>query len=263
MAEWIICPSCQLKHSVRNDGLCPRCLQPVGAGAPATVAETAEEPLLQPAGPQYPPPLPYRPPAQRTSPVKWIVPSTLALVVVLALQGLGSISGRQVFYKLLYGLEGEPVTSVDGKALPYRMTLASANKWYLRSEASAHKDNADADRWVVCPARNAHVVTIVEEVSLGPDEYLDMDTLVSFVIENTRKNVKKYTVHRTSYISKPIGGRLIHGTAEIEGLDVELYHAVFVDGHRVYQVLAFTEKKSFTEMRGELDQVIQTMRLPS
>ena len=89
-----------------------------------------------------------------------------------------------------------------------------------------------------------------------------MDKLVSLVIENMRKNVAKYTVHRTNYISKPIGGRLIHGTAEIEGIDVELYHAVFIDGKRVYQVLAFSEKKNFAEMRGELDQVIQTMRLP-
>ena len=50
-------------------------------------------------------------------------------------------------------------------------------------------------------------------------------------------------------MSKPIGGRLIHGTAEIEGYDVELYHAVFIDGKRVYQVLAFSEKKFFAEMQ--------------
>jgi hypothetical protein len=35
MAEWIICPSCQLKHSARPDGSCPRCHQPVAGFQPA------------------------------------------------------------------------------------------------------------------------------------------------------------------------------------------------------------------------------------
>jgi hypothetical protein len=199
---------------------------------------------------------------KKASPVKWVVIAVVAIVALIGLRELGSLSGRHLLFKFMYGLEGEPVSLVDGKTLPYRMTLTSANKWYLRSDASAHGDNADADRWLVCPEKNAHVLTIVEEVSLEPDQYLDMDKLESLVIENMRKNVSKYTVHGTDRISRPIGGRRIHGTAEIKGFDVELYHAVFIDGHRVYQVLAFTEKKYFAEMSGELDQVIQTMRLP-
>ena len=257
MSEWTICPSCQLKHSLRNDGLCPRCHQPVEAGAPVdAMAPPPLPPTYQPvqAAP-YPPP-------QKTSPVKWIVISVVALVVVLGLQALGSLSGRQMLFRFMYGLEGEPVTRVDGKALPYSMTLASTNKWYLRSDASARGDNAEADRWVVCPDKNAHVVTIVEEVALEEGQYLDLGKAVDLVIENMRKNVPKYTAHRTAYVSKPIGGRRVHGTAEIDGIEVELYHSVFVDGNRLYQVLAFTEKKNFAEMRGELDQVVETMRLP-
>jgi hypothetical protein len=255
MAEWTICPSCQLKHSLRSDGLCPRCHQPVEAG---TAAGAMEAPPFQPASPySYPPPA-----VKKASPVKWVLIATVAIVVLLGLGQMGSLSGRHLLFKFMYGLDGEPVSQVDGKALPYHMTLASANKWYLRSDDSAHRDNADADRWLVCPEKNAHVVTIVEEVALESDQYVDMDKLVNLVIDNMRKNVAKYTVHQTNYISRPIGGRLIHGTAEIQGLDVELYHAVFIDGRRVYQVLAFSEKKNFAEMSGELDRVIQTMRLP-
>jgi hypothetical protein len=249
MADWTICPSCQLKHTLRNDGLCPRCHQPVEAGAgTATATDTAgvlAAPPYPAASPHYPPPA-----AKKASPVKWVLIATVAIVALIGLQSIGSLSGRHLLYKFMYGLDGEPVT------------LASANKWYLRSDDSAHRDNADADRWLVCPEKNAHVVTIVEEVALEPDQYVDMDKLVNLVIENMRKNVKKYTVHQTDYVSRPIGGRRIHGTAEIEGLDVELYHAVFIDRRRVYQVLAFTEKKNFAEMKGELDRVIQTMRLP-
>lgn len=258
MADWTICPSCQLKHSMRNDGLCPRCHQPVDAGAPAGGALAMAAPPLPQQHPSSPP---YTPPA-KASPVKWVVIAVVAIVVVLGLQGLGSISGRQMLFKVMYDLQGEPVTRIDGRRLPYRMTFASANKWYLRSEASARGDNAEADRWLVCPEKNAHVITIVEEVHLEEGQYLDMGRAVDLVIENMRKNVAKYTVHRTAYISKPIGGRQVHGTAEVKGVEVELYHAVLIDGNRIYQVLAFSEKKYFPEMKGELEQVIQTMRLP-
>lgn len=260
MAEWTICPSCQLKHTMRNDGLCPRCHQPVEAGVAAGALGTME--TAPPFPSAYPQP-PYPPPAvKKASPAKWVLIATVAIVALIGLQSLGSFSGRHLLYKFMYGLNDQPVTRVDGKALKYQMTLASANKWYLRSDESAHGDNADADRWIVCPEKNAHVVTIVEEVALGPNQYVDMDKLESLVIGHMRENVSKYTVHQTDRISRPIGGRRIHGTAEIKGFDVELYHAVFIDGKKVYQVLAFTEKKNFEDMRGELDRIIQTMRLP-
>jgi hypothetical protein len=42
MAEWTTCPACHLHHSQRPDGLCPRCKQPVHAGA--EVAPAVEAP---------------------------------------------------------------------------------------------------------------------------------------------------------------------------------------------------------------------------
>ena len=140
MAEWTICPHCQLKHSLRNDGLCPRCHQPVEAGAPF---DAAEPPPFQPA---MPGPLPPIQPAKSSSPVKWVIIATVAIVVLFGLRELGSMSGRQILFKLMFDLEGEPVTRVDGKALGYSLTLAPTNKWFLRNDAAARKDNADADR---------------------------------------------------------------------------------------------------------------------
>jgi hypothetical protein len=48
MADWMACPGCQLRHTRRPDGLCPRCKQPVdaGAGPPLT---TAPAPVAVPA----------------------------------------------------------------------------------------------------------------------------------------------------------------------------------------------------------------------
>src|SRR5690349_5628945 len=105
MADWTICPSCQLKHSLRNDGLCPRCQQPVDAGAVATATAGAfgEAAPAYPAAPPY-----YPPPAKKASPVKWVVIATVAIVALIGLQSIGSLSGGHLLYKAMYGLDGEP-----------------------------------------------------------------------------------------------------------------------------------------------------------
>jgi hypothetical protein len=53
MADWMTCPACQLRHSRRPDGICPRCKQAVDAGAgvapPDTPAIDAPPPSLEPS----------------------------------------------------------------------------------------------------------------------------------------------------------------------------------------------------------------------
>lgn len=60
MAEWIVCPTCNLRHTVRKDMVCPRCHQSVAHGLPT--AATAPPPRLEPPpiepGAPLPPPLP-------------------------------------------------------------------------------------------------------------------------------------------------------------------------------------------------------------
>jgi hypothetical protein len=41
MGDWMSCPGCQLRHTRRPDGLCPRCKQPVDGAAPAEMAAAA------------------------------------------------------------------------------------------------------------------------------------------------------------------------------------------------------------------------------
>jgi hypothetical protein len=53
MSEWACCPQCGLKHSLRADGLCPRCRQPQAGAATITVAAPAPAPpppAADPAG---------------------------------------------------------------------------------------------------------------------------------------------------------------------------------------------------------------------
>src|SRR5712691_4502338 len=44
MGEWMSCPGCQLRHTRRPDGLCPRCKQPVDGAAAAADMAAAEVP---------------------------------------------------------------------------------------------------------------------------------------------------------------------------------------------------------------------------
>jgi hypothetical protein len=52
MAEWTQCPSCQLKHAIRPDGLCPRCRHPIAASSWRSVS--ASPPPAAPAAPPAP-----------------------------------------------------------------------------------------------------------------------------------------------------------------------------------------------------------------
>jgi hypothetical protein len=50
MAEWMTCPGCNLHHSRRPDGLCPRCKTPVeGGGEAPAVIEAAFTPAAPPS----------------------------------------------------------------------------------------------------------------------------------------------------------------------------------------------------------------------
>jgi len=54
MADWMVCPGCQLRHTRRPDGLCPRCKQSVDSGE-AALAATASAPVAGPVREGHPP----------------------------------------------------------------------------------------------------------------------------------------------------------------------------------------------------------------
>ena len=54
MADWMACPGCQLRHTRRPDGLCPRCKQPVDAAAGPTTEATPIPATAAPSPPARP-----------------------------------------------------------------------------------------------------------------------------------------------------------------------------------------------------------------
>lgn len=269
MAEWSTCPHCQLKHSLRGDGLCPRCQQPVGAEASAAGFPSEIPPGL-PGPPPVPPPVaPY--PAAPLPPMRHpksgisagrIAIGVIVVLVVIGLKIAASVGGREVVIRSMFDLGDDPIASVEGRELGYQLTLPASESWYLREAADAAKDNPDADRWVVCPGQNAHIVTVVEEIELGPGEYIDLDSMVKHAIDTTRANAQSLEVVEQTPLTQPAQGKLLHTKSVVEGIDIESYHALFVNGPRAYQVLAFTERKNFAGMRGGFEQAIRSLRLP-
>src|SRR5262249_17034900 len=58
MAEWVVCPSCLLKHSRRPDGKCPKCRTSLDAmTAPAEATPPPAAPAAPPEGALPPPPV--------------------------------------------------------------------------------------------------------------------------------------------------------------------------------------------------------------
>jgi hypothetical protein len=96
MAEWTECPSCSLKHALREDGRCPRCRQPVRGAAAADPAAAPSAASPPPDAAMYPPPEAYvAAGAQGAVPAYAALPET-AFTVGRFLSAVLSTWGRNV-----------------------------------------------------------------------------------------------------------------------------------------------------------------------
>lgn len=86
MTGWTQCPNCQLKHTARPDGLCPRCRLPLSAAAPpaAEILPTVPAPPVAPQDPAavaLPTTFPAPPPPVTVRPFRTLAPQGAQLTV--------------------------------------------------------------------------------------------------------------------------------------------------------------------------------------
>ena len=380
MPEWTVCPHCQLRHSRRGDGLCPRCRSPLAEAAPP--AESAA------AGAHQPPPT-STPDVHDGRPVGGsilfpessatareevglgvrlggavLVANGLALLVQLALsgtkgetkealhsftaspismlidlvlggmlvagnpkglpwakfrvvagglvlpivffaQGQGLVGGLQIVFSgglalLLFGeagrlrlasgllaaasvfvlnvvgmiamasgtdplarallsstLERQPVYEVEGLACPYHIT-AGGGRWYLRRAEAARKDNPLADRWLVWPEKDAHVLVIVER--LEPGLVIDMDKFAEAVLTNARRAASDLSVVGREPL--PRGGALLHTRGTTKGMAIESYFGLFAQEPWAFQVFAFASQGRFDSVKTDLGSIVASFEPP-
>lgn len=156
------------------------------------------------------------------------------------------------------GLEsGGPIASVEGTACPYRLTAAGGH-WYLRKAEAARKENPLADRWIVWPAKDAHVLVIAEQVEPGLS--VDMEKFAEVVLGNARQASKDLSVLEQDPL--PGGGTRLHTQATIGGLAIESYYGLYAREPWVFQVVAFTSRSHFASVQGDLEAIVASFEGP-
>ncbi len=175
----------------------------------------------------------------------YFVLSSLGLLAALGgANPLGAAVAR-----VRYDIESKASTEVSGVALDWRLSLP-AGRWHLRRPQSARKDNPLADRWLVRPDQDAHLVVIAERLAgVG----VSLDSVSRAVVSNARAAATDLKV----LDQEPLGaGRLIHTQATVHGLRLEYYYGVFVDGASAYQVIGFAEQGKFASVAPEMKQIL-------
>ncbi len=156
------------------------------------------------------------------------------------------------------GLEREPVQTVEGEACPYHLT-AGGDHWYLRKAEAARKDNALADRWIVWPERDAHVLVIAEHLDASIE--VDMDRFAEVVLGNARKGSPDLKVLGRDPL--PNGGVRLHTQATVNGIAIESYYGLYTHEHWIFQVVAFSGRRQFSSVESELETVVASFEAPS
>jgi energy-converting hydrogenase Eha subunit E len=372
MPEWTVCPHCQLKHTRRPDGACPRCKQAVDGAAAAPDAAAVAEPSagmpsvydgrafqaspsqINAATPDEDVPLgakiaggvmmlnglvlflqkvmgrvtagdvPYETGrmggiglgiilgglivsgnAKAATVVKWLVSvvgsigvlvlfatgqATLAFITLLYVAGLllllignagparigiggvalalflsvgvMGLSRHNPMARLLMAgqIESDPALTVEGVSVRYRLA-APNGKWYLRKAEVAKKDNASADRWLVRPGSEAHIVVVAE--TLPGTMRVDMEKMEQFLLEHHRKNSQDFLlVERLPIATRMQQARLLHTRCTIKGIKTEWLHGLFVQDQYVFTVAAFSEARRFAELSDEMTAVVSSLQFP-
>jgi hypothetical protein len=189
---------------------------------------------------------------------------TAAAALCLGLEALGLLSvtgGSNPLARMMMAgqLESDPATVVTGVAVPYQLSCPQG-PWYLRKPANAHADNPLADRWLVRPDRDAHVIVIAEQ--LGPGQSIQMARLKEVVLQNARKAAADFeTLEETQIPGAIPQALLLHSRGTAKGIPMEMYHGLFISEPYLIQVIAFAQTRTFRDLEPELREIITSLSL--
>jgi hypothetical protein len=186
----------------------------------------------------------------------------LATGVGLALEtvglfGMATGTAPLARIRLAPTLERDPVDVVEGLACPYRVT-ARGGRWYLRKAEATKKDNPLADRWLVWPEKDAHVLVIAERLESGL--VVDMNKFAEVVLGNARKSAHDLRVINRDTL--PAGGTLLHTRGTINGMAIESYYGLYAREPWIFQVVAFTSQRHFESVKADLGAVVSSFEAP-
>jgi len=154
-------------------------------------------------------------------------------------------------------VEGDPVNEVQGVVCGWHLTTRGGG-WYLRKADAVARDNPMADRWLVRPDKDAHVIVIAERLEQGL--VVDMDKFAEVVLGNARKAAPDLKVLDRAPLEG--GGTLIHTRSTVNGLAVESYYGLYASEPWIFQVIAFAGQRQFDTVKGDLGAIVASFEAP-
>jgi hypothetical protein len=193
---------------------------------------------------------------------RWVAAALAAGFFMMEGLGLyGAVSGRYPLGRVTMAgqLEAGPVTKVSGADVRYQLSVPGGS-WYLRTAAASHKDNALADRWLVRPDRDTHVMVIVETLPSG--SAASMDRFREIVVGNMKKSGDQFSVlDEAPFATALEAGHLVHAKSQLNGQPVEWLIGLYIQPPYIIQVLAFGNGRAFTEVEPELRSIVTSLVL--
>jgi hypothetical protein len=156
-------------------------------------------------------------------------------------------------------IEPAPVGRLEGRTAPYEITFPN-KQWYLRKQEVVTRENPLADRWLVRPDRDMHVLILAEH---APSSVLPIDAYVDAVLKQLREDTPNVDIYsRTPWRAFPERGRIVKARGIKAGLALEWTYAFVTTYGRAYYLLGLTSHEAFPAVEGELLAIFETFKLP-
>jgi hypothetical protein len=175
---------------------------------------------------------------------------------------LGMSTGVNPLARAMLSGEVDPVPqdlTVRGVKFRYRIRVPNET-WCLRKSAAAAKDNPLADRWLVLPEHDAHVIVIGEQVAEGL--VIDMKAFTGAVMKNAQRVSTRFEIIEESPLANPnLAGRMVHTAATIDRLKLRYYYGLYSRGSLAFQVIAFAPETGFGAVQNDLKGIVHSFAL--
>ena len=166
-------------------------------------------------------------------------------------------SGSNPLPGLMMSLKGElepmPAGLLEGRQFDYAME-PPGDDWRLRSAEVTTRDNPLADRWMLLPSSDVHLIIVAEKLEQGSE--VDMFRFRSAVLQNMKQGapgLRELPAGDSPLARSPW---YIHATTTVEGQDLE-FEVVLRQGRgAIYQLMAFGPAKGYARAQAELAQAI-------
>lgn len=184
---------------------------------------------------------------------------------LLSFVGIGAeLTGTNPLAVLIQGASGQlekgPARNVTGEKSHYQIS-APSDKWRLRTREAADKENPLADRWLIRPDVDAHVVVIAEK---APGTMLSLNLLADAVLDHFKQSSTNFKlIDRQPMRSFPEDGLILHTQSTIHGMQLEYLVGVIGYYEHSYQIMAFTTEKNFPALEAEFRSIIESFKIPT